>query len=95
MWQGSSGGGGGGDDDDDDDDDYPMYTLLGLLWLYLYDRFTVESLKIKILSFSKKFCTVCSLTNWNASVTSRLLEGTAWLTAKRYKIFSIRVKHTV
>jgi hypothetical protein len=34
-----------------------------------------------------------TLISRNATVTSQLLAGTAWLTAKRYKIFPIRVKY--
>jgi hypothetical protein len=37
--------------------------------------------------------TVRSLIKLNATVTSRLLTGTAWLTVKRYKAFQIRVKY--
>jgi hypothetical protein len=37
--------------------------------------------------------TMRSLTNFNATVTSRLPAGTAWLIAKRYKVFPIRVKY--
>jgi hypothetical protein len=45
---------------------------------------------------SKSYCngyTVRSLINRDATVTSRLLAGTAWLTAKRCKVFSILVKY--
>jgi hypothetical protein len=37
--------------------------------------------------------TVRSLTMLNATVSSRLTAGTAWVTAKRYKVFPIRVKY--
>jgi hypothetical protein len=37
--------------------------------------------------------TVRSLVKWKAIVTSRLPAGNAWLTAKRYEAFPIRVKY--
>jgi hypothetical protein len=36
---------------------------------------------------------MCSLINQNATITSWLPASTAWLTAKHYKIFPIRVKY--
>jgi hypothetical protein len=37
--------------------------------------------------------TVCPLTEVNTTVTSQLPVGTAWLTAKHYKIFLIQAKY--
>jgi hypothetical protein len=36
---------------------------------------------------------VRSLIKLNATITSRLPAGTSWLTAKRYKVFAIRVEY--
>lgn len=74
-----------------------------LLHPFLYAFFTFfPSSSISIAYLFRLFChsylsfssTLRSLINCNATVTSRLLAGTAWLIAKHYEIFRLQVEYS-